>query len=79
MGFKKPLDRNNTLQELRRAYVEVLSPYNDGYNAWTIKQDLYRIKFELDLMLEQCPKFADEEEFLKQHEQQRIWAKLKQM
>lgn len=79
MGFKKPLDRNNTLQELRRAYVEVLSPYNDGFTAWEIKQDLYRIKFELDAILEKCPTFANEEEFLREHEQQQIWAKLKQM
>lgn len=79
MGFKKPLDENNTINELRRAYVEVVSPHNDGFTAWMCKQELYRIKFELDAMLEKCPVFADEEEFLKQHEQQQIWKRLKTM
>lgn len=79
MGFKKPLDENNIINELRRAYVEVASPYNDGFTSWMCKQELYRIKFELDALLEKCPTFADEEEFLKQHEQQQIWKRLKTM
>ena len=39
----------------------------DGYTTWPCKQDLYRVKFELDSMLKKCPTYAPEQEWLDEH------------
>lgn len=76
MGFRKPLDYNSINHQLYMAGVELNNPYNDGYNQWGIKQDLYRIKWLVDAILEDSSKFSGEEEFLNEHEQKVIWRKL---
>jgi hypothetical protein len=37
---------------------------NDGYTQFAIKKDLMEIKFLLDDLLENCPTFVGEEEWL---------------
>ena len=58
------------------AGVELHSPYNDGFTQWAIKQDLYRIKWLLDEIMADSPTFANEEEFLKEHDQVKMWRTL---
>ena len=77
MGFRKPLDYNTVHHNLYMAGVELHSPYNDGYNQWIIKQDLYRIKWLVDAILKDSPTFTGEEEFLKDYEQHVMWRTLK--
>jgi len=39
-------------------------PGNDGYTQFAIKKDLMEIKFLLNDLIETCPTFAGEEEWL---------------
>ena len=50
--------------------IEMNSPYNDGYLAWGIKQDLYLLKFMLDKVIADAPTFVGEDEWLKDKEQE---------
>jgi hypothetical protein len=77
VGFIKPMDYNDVHHQVYMAGIELHSPYNDGYNQWMIKQELYRIKWLVDNILKDSPTFSGEEEFLKEHEQVVMWRKLK--
>jgi hypothetical protein len=79
MGFRMTWDKNTILWQVRKMGTEINSSYNDGYTAWTIKQDLYNIKFELDRILENSTTFGGEQEFLEQHEKQKVWQQLKKV
>lgn len=72
MGFKNPMDVNSVTHQIYMSGVELRSPYNDGFNQWAIKQELYKLKWLLDDILESSPQFADEADFLKEREQQKI-------
>ena len=56
--------------QIRKAIIEMNSPYNDGYLAWGIKQDLYLLKFMLDKVIADAPTFVGEDEWLKDKEQE---------
>jgi hypothetical protein len=57
---------------------EIRSPYNDGFNAWGCKQDLYQIQQLVNQCLNDCPKFGElEQQYLKNLEQSKIWQILK--
>jgi len=63
--------------QIRKAIVEMNSPYSDGYSAWGIKQDLYLLKFMLDKVLANAPTFVGEEEWLKEQSQSKMMEILK--
>lgn len=48
-------------------------PKMDGFTTWPVKQDLYRIKWAVDKALSDCPEYAPEFDFLKEHEKQQMW------
>lgn len=77
MGFKKPIDLDNVIRQLHHSYIEIASPYNDGFTSFYVKQDLYRIKFLLDEMLKELPTFSGEEEWLIEQEKTKMWKELK--
>ena len=52
-------------------------PYVTGWNNWPCKQDLYRVKFAVDEMLSKTARFAGEDEWLKEQEQEKMWKVLK--
>jgi len=62
MGFNKRWDSGEVIRQLRAMAYECSHPGTDGYTGFYIKQDLLKIKFLLDDLLEQCPKFEGEEE-----------------
>ena len=76
MGFRKPMDYNSVHHQIYMAGVEMTSPYNDGWNQWAIKQELYKIKWLVDAILNDSDRFSGEEEFLKEHEQKVMWRTL---
>jgi|688.fasta_scaffold01334_78 hypothetical protein len=78
MGFKKPMDYTSVHHQIYMTGVEVNSSYNDGYTAFYLKQDLYRIKWLVDSILKDSPEFAGEDEFLKEHEQKIMWRRLQE-
>ena len=77
MGYMKSWDINDILKQINSAGSECSSPYNDGFVAWSIKQDLYKIKWRLEEILGECPKFSPEDEFLENRQKQLVWYKLK--
>ena len=79
MGFQKSWDENTILWQIRKMGTEVNSSYNDGHTTWSIKQELYNIKFELDRILENSPTFTGEQEFLQEHAKQKVWQQLKKV
>ena len=56
--------------------VELHSHYNDGFTQWEIKKDLHKLKWLLDAIMKDSPKFADEEAFLQEHEKDVVWRTL---
>lgn len=76
MGFKVTWDVPKILADLRGCAAQVASPYNDGFSAWHCKQDLLQVKYELDRMLRDLPKFADEDEWIRQQEKRDVWRHL---
>lgn len=78
MGFKKPIEIDGIITQLRRAYGEVNSPYNDGFTGWAIKQELYEIKFLLDEILKESASFGEiEERYLDRVDKAKVWRELK--
>ena len=73
MSFIQRWNSVQIIQDLSSCYAQVISGYNDGFTAWACKQDLYRVKFELDRMLKHSPTFAGEQEWI---EQQQVWKAL---
>jgi len=78
MGFRKPMDYNSVNHQIYMAGVELYSPYNDGFVAWSVKQDLYKLKWLLDAIMKDSPTFVDEEQFIKEHQQKVMWRTLKE-
>lgn len=58
--------------QLQRIYYACTDPRMDGFVTWSYKQDLYHIKFLLDELMEKCPKYAGEEEWLREQEAEKI-------
>ncbi len=79
MGFRKPMDYNSVSHQIYIAGVEINSPRNDGFVQWEIKQDLYKLKFLLDQILEQSPEFVGEQEFLTEQSKKQMWRRLNEL
>ena len=73
MGYRKPMDYNSVHHQIYLAGVELHSPYNDGFTTFEIKKDLHKLKQLLDEIMADSPTFAGEDEFLKEHDQKKMW------
>ncbi len=60
-------------RDLNRCAREMNDWHNDGYVQWHCKQDLYRVKFELDRLLKSSPHFSMEKEWLAEQQKQQVW------
>lgn len=63
----KNWSKNNILNQLESAYYTCSDPKLTGFETWPIKQELYEIYWRLEEILSQCPKFFPEDDFLKEH------------
>ena len=79
MGFRKPMDYNSVSHQIYITGVELNSPRNDGFVAFEMKKDLYRLKFLLDQILKDSPEFVGEPEFLEQQSKQQMWKTLNEV
>lgn len=78
MGFRKPIEIDSITSQLRRAYGEINSPYNDGFTGWEIKRELYEIKWMLDRILKQSNSYGEiEERYLDQVAKNKVIEELK--
>ena len=73
MGFKQSWNTDQLLLGLHQCAAEMNSRRNDGYVQWGCKQDLYRVKFELDRLLKNSPTFSPEAEWLEEQQKQQVW------
>ena len=72
MGHRKDWDMNAIRHQIWTMRHEATTPYNDGWVAFGVKQDLYRLKWQIDEALADCSSFAGETEWLLEQEQERI-------
>lgn len=77
MGFKISWDVPKIISDLRSCAAQVSSPYNDGFTGWSCKQDLLQVKYMLDDMIKDLPRFEGEEEYIRELEKQQVWKTLK--
>ena len=73
------MDYNSVNHQIYMSGVELNSSRNDGFVAFEIKKDLYRLKFLLDQILKDSPEFVGEEEFLEQQSKQQMWRTLNEV
>ena len=76
MGYRKQMDYNSVHHQIYMSGVELHSSHNDGFTTFEIKKDLHRLKWLLDEIMADAPTFTGEEEFLKDHEQTKMWRTL---
>jgi len=72
MGYKHSYNIIEAFAIIRAAASECSNSRNDGFVSWGVKQDLYQLKWQLDALLKDCPKFSLEEDWLKEQEQIKI-------
>ena len=77
MGFKKSWDVVSVSSQIYTMARECASPYNDGYNSFEIKKDLWELKFIIDQAIKNTPSFSGEEDWLQEQEKKRIIKHLK--
>jgi len=63
-------------EQLQQWYHVMTDPRMDGFTGWGCKQKIYAVKFELDKILENSPKYAGEEEWLADKKVERTQAVL---
>ena len=73
----KTWNANTIVGQLQQCYFAINDPHLDGFTGWHCKQDLLRVKLALDDMLEKCPTFVGEQEWLLEQEQEKMWKVLK--
>jgi hypothetical protein len=73
MGFVKNWNTDQILIQLHQCAAEMNDWRNEGYSQWSCKQDLYRVKFELDRLLKTSPHFSMEPEWLEEQQKQQVW------
>lgn len=70
-------DIDKVAHEIWALTFECTNSHNDGFTAWSYKQDLYTLKFLIEDSLKKCPEFTHEKEWLTKMEKQRIIKLLK--
>ena len=73
----KNWNADQIIQEVSKIYYAGTNPRMDGFTTWPCKQDLYRIKWAVDEMLDKMPRYSVEDEFLEEHEKELVWKALK--
>jgi hypothetical protein len=68
---------NTIIGHLQQCYHSTTDPYQDGFTGWHCKKDLLRVKLALDDMLENCPTFVGEDEWLEEQAKEKTWEILK--
>ena len=77
----KDWNADEIISSLQRIYFATTDPKMDGFTTWRCKQDLYRVQFALEDMLNKCPTYAPEQEWLAQQQLERdqtqMWSTLR--
>lgn len=73
MSFIKRWDLADIQRQIGACSAQVNSVYNDGFTAWTCKQDLLVLKYQLDEIIRTAPKFHGEEDFVRELDKEKSW------
>ena len=73
MSFIKRWDVGDIQRQISACAAQVSNTYNDGFTSWHCKQDLLQVKYMLDDMLKDLPKFSGEEEYITELEKKQVW------
>ena len=76
MSFIKRWDVDDIQRQIDACAAEVNYVKHDGFTQWYCKQDLIRVKYQLDEILRTAPKFADEDKFIAELEKNIVWKRL---
>ena len=60
------------LLECEKMYYRATDMRATGWETWPCKQDLYRVKFLVDELLEKCPTYSVEADWLREQEAEKI-------
>ena len=60
------------ISDLQKCYFACNDSRMDGFVTWGCKQDLYRVKFLVEQLLEKCPTYSVEAEWLREQEAEKI-------
>ena len=74
----KNWNADEIISQLQRIYFATTDPRMDGFVTWGCKQDLYRVKFLVEELLEKCPTYSVENQWLEEREKQKVWETLNQ-
>ena len=67
---------NQVISQCQKMYFGATDPHMTGWVNWPCKQDLYRVKFAVDEMLEKTSRFSGEDEWLLEQEKDKMWKRL---
>lgn len=67
---------DKVIAECQKMYYGANDSHQTGFVNWPCKQDLYRVKFAVDEMLEKTGTFVGEEEWLEQQAKEKMWKAL---
>ena len=70
-------NREKIQQDLWKIKLACTDSHMDGFTTWPCKQDLIVLKYYIDELLEQCPTYSGEQEFIDTLEQQKTFNLLK--
>jgi hypothetical protein len=68
---------NQVISECQKMYWAANDHNLTGFVNWPCKQDLYRVKFAVDAMLEKTSTFFGEDEWLEEQEKEKVMRILK--
>jgi hypothetical protein len=68
---------DQVIGQCQKMYNGATDQYVTGWNNWPCKQDLYRVKFAVDEMLNNIGKFTGEETWLEEQAKAQTWKILK--
>ena len=66
----------DVIWEINKLGTKARDCHLTGWINWPAKQDLYKIYWEVKKELDKCPTFADEDEWIREHEQDVFLEKL---
>lgn len=74
MSYIKHWNVGDIIRQLNLCSSQVNSPFNDGWTSWGCKKDLLTVKYHLDELLAEAPKFSHvEADFVNEMEKQKTW------
>lgn len=73
MKYFNKVATDDVFLSLNKLYRECSDARNDGWTAFGYKQDLLKIKYHLEKLINKCPTFSGETEFIEDLEKEITW------